>query len=374
MVKKPSKPASEIPMDAASKAASQPESATPLDTKHQQRLLNIFSDAFNPVLSSEEFPDLLQEIKQALYNRDFATAFGREAYLEAYAARWSPTRTLCYATVFLGIRQFLEELKSSGHEKIAGNPDETQSEGWQNLASTTKVDASSSATSQDSSNHKILKVLSIGGCVAEQLALASYLHDTSSQAALTLLDSAPWSAITSRLQTHITTPPQLSKYASASAKAANEALLEPSQLSVRFVRRDVLELEGPELADLAGREPLVVTLMFTLNELYTNGGVGKTTRFLKRLEAILPSGSLLLVVDSPGSYSEAEIGREKKRYPMQWLLDHTLFEKGAPSMKWERLERQDSVWFRLPEDLSYPIQLENMRYQMHLYRREEVLE
>ena len=374
MVKEPSKPASETPTDATSRPASQPASASPPDTKHQQRLLNIFSDAFNPVLSSEDFPDLLQEIKQALYNRDFATAFGREAYLEAYAARWSPTRTLCYATVFLGIRQFLEGLKSSGHGKIAMNPDETQSEGGQDLASTTQVDASSSAITSDSSKEKTLKVLSIGGCVAEQLALASYLRITSSQAALTLLDSAPWSAVTSRLQTHITTPPQLSKYASASAKAANEALLEPSQLSMRFIRRDVLELEESDLADLAGKEPLVVTLLFTLNELYTSGGVGKTTRFLKRLEAVVPSGSLLLVVDSPGSYSEAEIGREKKRYPMQWLLDHTLFEKGAPSVKWEKLEWQDSVWFRLPEDLSYPIQLENMRYQMHLYRREEVLE
>ena len=37
-------------------------------------------------------------------------------------------------------------------------------------------------------------------------------------------------------------------------------------------------------------------------------------------------------------------------------------------MIWEKLESADSVWFRLAEGLRYPIQLENMRYQMHLYR------
>ncbi len=181
-------------------------------------------------------------------------------------------------------------------------------------------------------------------------------------------------------------------------------------------------------------EPLLVTLLFTLNELYTAAGVGPTTAFLRRLSAAACPGTLLLVVDSPGSYSEAAVGRgggaggEKRRYPMQWLLDHTLLRQdppglgrgrgreengarrrekgtvqeegkeeeeeeqkdpppvrsnngdddgdhddteageGAPVMAWEKLESADSVWFRLADGLRYPIQLENMRYQMHLYR------
>ena len=38
------------------------------------------------------------------------------------------------------------------------------------------------------------------------------------------------------------------------------------------------------------------------------------------------------------------------------------------AVTWEKLESADSVWFRLAEGLRYPIPLENMRYQMHLYR------
>jgi 25S rRNA (uracil2843-N3)-methyltransferase len=100
---------------------------------------------------------------------------------------------------------------------------------------------------------------------------------------------------------------------------------------------------------------------------------------------MLSPGALLLVVDSPGSYSTVSIGKtsdsgdesKKKRYPMQWLLDHTLLESAAISNsknasgehQWEKLESRNSEWFRLSDDLRYPVDLEDMRYQIHLYRR-----
>ncbi|KND86663.1 25S rRNA (uridine(2843)-N(3))-methyltransferase [Tolypocladium ophioglossoides CBS 100239] len=333
------------------------------DTKDQQRLLNIFSGAFSRVLSSESFPTLLQEIKQALFNRDFAAAFGREDYLEAYAARWSPTRALCYATVFLGARDYVDQILVLDHgpattdtvdhdQEQQGQPDESEAQ----------------SRSRDSPSSKRLRMLSIGGCAAEHVAFASYIRDTSSQGTLTLLDSAPWSHVAALLQTQLTAAPPLSKYASAAAKAANQPLLLEPQLSLTFSQGDALSLTKDKLAELVGAQPLVVTLLFTLNELYTDGGIGKTTKFVRLLGEVLPQGSLLLVVDSPGSYSEAAVGKEKKRYPMQWLLSHTLLETDTSGYTWERLESQDSIWFRLPEGLSYPIQLENMRYQMHLYK------
>jgi len=81
-----------------------------------------------------------------------------------------------------------------------------------------------------------------------------------------------------------------------------------------------------------------------------------------------------LVVDSPGSYSETMVGSESKKYPMKWLLDHTLLEKENKDdkdslAKWEKIVSEDSRWFRLANSLQYPIPLENMRYQIHLYRR-----
>ncbi|KAI0007944.1 hypothetical protein F4779DRAFT_619148, partial [Xylariaceae sp. FL0662B] len=181
-----------------------------------------------------------------------------------------------------------------------------------------------------------------------------------------------WQGAVEKLQASVTTAPALSKYASAAARAANAALVAPAtRLSTAFIQQDALQLDREELSGLLGRRPLLVTLLFTLNELYTSGGVGRTTALLRNVSAAVPHRSLLLVVDSPGSYSEAAVGKEARRYPMQWLLDHTLLQADRlppECCRWDKLESHDSVWFRLLEGLRYPIALENMRYQMHLYR------
>lgn len=360
-------------------------SPPPLQSQaEQQRLLDVFSNAFKSTLTSDEFAGLLQEVKQALFNRDFATAFGREDYLEAYAARWSPTRTLCYTTVFLGIKEHLDGVLASEEGSFSGKNLELSTQAGLTkdsnaLEQDIEPGEASAETGPDapkperSQPRSTLRMLSIGGCAAEHLAFASYLQSTSSNGHLTLLDSAPWASVISSLESSTNSPPPISKYASAAARAANRALLEPGQLSVEVVQQDVLALDADALTAqcAGGKVPIVVTLLFTLNELYTSGGIGKTTKLLKNLGQALAPGSLVLVVDSPGSYSEAALGKEKKRYPMQWLLDHTLLETETPGYSWEKLQSDDSIWFRLPEGLSYPIPLENMRYQIHLYRLEK---
>lgn len=367
---------------AQSEEASSPP--PPLQSQaEQQRLLDVFSNAFSSVLASDDFSGLLQEVKQALFNRDFATAFGREDYLEAYAARWSPTRALCYTTVFLSIKEHLDGILASEEGSSSGeNLESSAQAGLTQDSNAEEASSSPAETGPDASRaessrpRSILRMLSIGGCAAEHLAFASYLQSTSANGHLTLLDSAPWASVISSLESSTNAPPPISKYASAAARAANRALLKPGQLSVGVVQQDVLALDVDSLtarcaAGGAGGMPAVVTLLFTLNELYTSGGIGKTTKFLKDLGQALAPGSLVLVVDSPGSYSEAALGKEKKRYPMQWLLDHTLLETETPGYSWEKLQSDDSIWFRLPEGLSYPIPLENMRYQIHLYRLEK---
>ncbi|KAM0451343.1 hypothetical protein ACHAO4_006018 [Trichoderma viride] len=353
MVKKqqPKKAASKKPPPAASSTSTPLPPIDPETLKNQQRILTLFSDAFEPVLSSDSFAATLQSIKQSLFNRDFDAAFGSEENLQAYAARWSPTRALCYLSIIEAIASHVDD--------IAALPDSSPSP-------ETSIDEASSHNSR-----VVKKFLCIGGCAAEQIAFASHLHQIASNGILTLLDAGPWGQVVDLLQKQATSPPVLSKYASAAIKAANTPLLEDGQLSTTFSQNDVLAMDKEALKELLGSEPLTVTLLFTLNELYTNGGIGKTTKFLKLLGEILPDRSLLLVVDSPGSYSEAAVGKEKKRYPMQWLLDHTLMDVRTASKdyEWEKLESHDSIWFRLSEELSYPIQLENMRYQMHLYQR-----
>ncbi|KAJ3484661.1 hypothetical protein NLG97_g7000 [Lecanicillium saksenae] len=324
--------------------------ATQLGLPEQQRLLNHFTAAFDAVLTGEAFPQLLQEIKQALFQRDFARAFGREDYLEAYAARWSPTRALCYAGIFRGYLP----------PHLGGSSGGDVSEEAQHQQQGAGVSPQ---------QRRRTKMVCIGGCAAEHVAFASYLQSlessspdpsTSSGGKLTLLDSAPWAGVSAKMQSTLTSPLPLSKYASAAAKATNVPLVSaPEQLDLRILQQDALDVTESQWADI-------------LTPLYTNGGIAKTTKFLKSLEAALPDGALLLVVDSPGSYSVAALGKEQKKYPMQWLLHHTLTDQVVGTAhEWTRLETHDSLWFRLSDQLSYPIQLENMRYQLHLYRKDK---
>ncbi|KAL8689176.1 MAG: hypothetical protein Q9218_005089, partial [Villophora microphyllina] len=215
---------------------------------------------------------------------------------------------------------------------------------------------------------------------------------------VTVIDIAPWSSALQKLHAAITTPPPLSAYASAAVRARNCALVQSEELTCRFVQRDVLEVEGEELRAMF-QGVILVTMMFTLNELYCSS-IAKTTKFLFELTSAVERACLLCVVDSPGSCSTVGLNESRdkrvvdeakgtesgsletkdgKDYPMQWLLDHTLLEvanrdqgrgEGDKEVKkWEKLHENDSRWFRLSEELRYPIKLEDMRMQVHLYQR-----
>ena len=311
----------------------------------QLSLLDVFARTFADELAAPDRDVVLQQIKGDLFNRDFAAAFGREDRLAVYAARWSPPRALCYASIFNGLaEQLCSVLQKSSECRAGDNP------------------------SDGNGNKPRLRMVSVGGGVAELASFATFLACNSQVSAgdICLVDSGPWASAVNRLQHDLTTAPPLPDSASAAAAASNKPFLTPDSLESRFHQHDILSLDGDALGELLGASPVVVTLLFTLNELYTSGGIGKTTSFLLKLGARLAPGSLLLVVDSPGSYAEATVGGSSKKYPMRWLLEHVLLTTAAGA--WEAVETCDSVWFRLAESLRYPIPLENMRYQLHLYR------
>jgi 25S rRNA (uracil2843-N3)-methyltransferase len=331
-----------------------------VDRKHQQRVLDVFRHTFHEVLSSSSFTAKLQNVKQALFDRDFAKAFGDPDSLAVYAARWSPTRALCYAGVFNGIREQLD-LISTHFQADDGKQGDRDSENSVNCPQL----------------ERRIKLLSIGGGAAEVVAFGAFLNQYPSlSGSITLLDSGPWATVVSQLTTRLTTPPTLSKFASEAAKASNTPMVPASRFTSTFLQQDALALGSERLSTLVGSHPLLVTVLFTLNELFTASGIGKTTAFLMDLTSTIPVGSLLLVVDSPGSYSETSVGKEEKRYPMQWLLERIMLgtqREPVNGRRWAKLESQDSVWFRLAgaDALDYPIPLENMRYQLHLYKAED---
>ena len=331
-------------------------SQTGISLNLQQRILNVFKATFADE-SNTDLSGTLQQIKQHLYYRDFSTAFGCEEYLRAYCARWSPSRALGYLQVLVGIDQYLPTaavaIDGGAHDE-ASAPSQTGSDGY-------------------------FKVACLGaGAGAEIAAFAAYLWRCNSyipeerflKLDMTLVDIADWSPVVQSLCTAITQPPKLSAYASPAIKAANVPFVGLESLECRFQRSDLLNMDFSELPILLQAVNLV-TLMFTLNELYSTS-LSQTQRFLLQLGCCLQKGALLLVVDSPGSYSTVQLNGKEKRYPMHWLLDHTLqphSPSGSVETNWQKLVADESRWFRLPDGLSYPIKLENMRYQIHLYQR-----
>lgn len=277
--------------------------------------------------------------------------------MEAYAARWSPSRALAYF-------ELMGELEGRGCGILEGDMMERNGR----------------------------KVLCLGGGAgAEVVGLAGSLRslkdddDGKGESGLQLevlaVDMAPWSSCLEKLVSALTTPPPVSAYASQAVRDANKALINGEDFKVEFLQRDVLDLGEGELGRMCEGVGMV-TLMFTLNELYCTS-VAKTTGLLLDLTEVVRKGVVLLVVDSPGSYStvgvnskgQDEVGTRngEKKYPMQWLLNHTLLEAvngdGREERKWEKMYGEESRWFRLGEDLRYPIVLEDLRMQVHVYRR-----
>lgn len=392
-IKKAAKAPKPQPAAAAASSAPtiQPEC---LPIELQQLVLNIFRSTFPALQDPETLKPVLRDIKIALSARDLETAFGKEEWLEAYAARWSPSRLLGYVNL------------------LAWAVEECKEEAWvQRLLGTRTAGADGSPPVEEKRNPP--RVVCIGGGAAELMAfgaLARLLRpetcgkplgegagieegveklDISSSGAvggsslldLRLVDSAPWGNVISKLHSGLTTPPALSKYASASARASNASFLQPGTMDVSFTQADVLALEKGRLKGIVGDDPAMVTLFFTLNELYTTD-VAKSTKFLLELSFACAKDSLLCVIDSPGSYSETAIGKadeeqkERKKYPMHWLMDHALLRSakgkggdGEGAAMWEKLIVDESRWYKLDESLDYPIGLENIKFQVHLFKR-----
>ena len=332
-----------------------------------QKLLSTFRTAF-PSTFDDHLHTHLQEIKKHLFNREFELAFGRQELLEAYAIRWSASRALGYVKIFEEAFSFLDSCDVSQEAETApGSQNQPSREGEKEEGQT---------------NPSTKTVICLGGGAgAEFVALAGFWQsqNTTEHLMVHAVDFAPWSNTLQKLYQAVTTAPPISAYASASVRAASAPLVSPQQLSYQFSHFNVLEAEHEaELIKLIG-EADVLTLMFTLNELY-NSSLGRTQRILQLVTEYARDGAVLVVVDSPGSYAEVSVGKEgnQKTYPMHFLLDYTLIgdgatageNKGGTSVKaWKKVVDEQSRWFRLPEDLKYPIELENMRFQTHIYTR-----
>ncbi len=281
----------------------------PLSIDLQQSVLDVFPRAF-PFADQLRLKTAIQEVKGHLFMRNFTEAFAKQEYLDAYAVRWSASRALGYTDIFL--------------QKDLGPA-------WAHRSETTPH-------GQESHSSSATRVACIGGGGGAEVAACAAVARSNALSKLEVhsVDLADWSSCLAKLETTLCTPAQLSPYASDSARAANVPLISSEHFGVRFSQQDILAANEGELRNIVGGVHLC-TIMFTLNELFTNS-ISRTTAFLLALTDTMQLGSWLLVVDSPGSYSEVKLGQgqdaKSKQYPMKWLLDHTLQQ--VAQSKWKK--------------------------------------
>ncbi|CAJ2507189.1 Uu.00g083750.m01.CDS01 [Anthostomella pinea] len=345
----------------------------------QQLILNIFRNTFLASKDFDSWKGTLHEVNEALLQRDLVKAFGSEEFKEGYALRWSPSRSLVYVNVLA----CLCDLRQDDH--------------W--VKQLLNLDLPS----------KPARVVCFGGGAAEVMALAGLVRHLLPSAAgkpqqseletsnasqvetpllyLHLIDTADWSSVISKLETGVETPPTLSQYASASARASNSAFLGPNGLNTTFHQVDILSLSSEDLKNTIGSEPLMITFFLTLNDLYTIS-IPKTTALLRKLDILAPQGSVLVVIDSIDASSSPGISNNQLKdssdspppaYSMDWLLDRVLLakpqkdngetEEDKEKPRWEKLTEEKMKQHKLDETLAYPGSLENMRFQLHVFRR-----
>jgi 25S rRNA (uracil2843-N3)-methyltransferase len=357
-------------------------------------------------------------MKAHLYNRDFASAFADASpdLLRAYALRWSASRCLGYVGLLRGVISTILEDPSEQEGTISRN-DEIMpplhvlcigggagaeivalAGAWRVL----QDEVGPSVFQRTAGDNTAL--LAKGGhgieSGVERLSLgdeqdggtrddgAGHHSSPPSEStstprlSITAVDIADWSSVVERLRDTIHSP-------SVKGPRSHPSPLlyrgEQRMIDLSFRHLDILSVSDDDLNTLLGqkgRRTSLITLMFTLNELFTTS-VSKTTQFLLRLTDLTAPGAVLLVVDSPGSYSTLSMGNEtseqtkQRQYPMKFLLDHTLLSVAAE--KWERIASHDSRWWRRDaSQLRYDVnleggeglvKLEDMRFQIHVYRR-----
>jgi len=141
--------------------------------------------------------------------------------------------------------------------------------------------------------------------------------------------------------------------------------MEEDSFTLEFRHQDILDTYDSMAEQFQSAS--VVTSLFTTNELFASSRP-KTLAFLSFLSRTCRSGSLLLIVESVGTYSEISVAG--KVYPLELVLDQTLC--GARSSgSWRVVEKDDGRWYRVSEECKkrYQLQLENTHMLVRLYAK-----
>lgn len=168
---------------------------------------------------------------------------------------------------------------------------------------------------------------------------------------LTICDIADWSNVCDALE------------------SSCDEVLNDSELRLRtnYVHADLLDefstCENPAVYTPLFEKSNLITFMFVLNELFATSK-RDTVTMLQNLIQSMTSGSMLLVVESAGSFSEIQVGSSDTPFMVYKLLD------GIRVL--DKIDGNDAQWFRYDKRMEQsmsPLPLNNMRYFWRIYKK-----
>ncbi|KAJ3276469.1 hypothetical protein HDV01_005092 [Terramyces sp. JEL0728] len=255
---------------------------------------------FDRVFSDKDLKEKRKQIKQFFIKRDFTSIFTDPVLLPIYTVEYIPGRALCYRDMFMKIEELRTYLQNGQEILVLG-----------------------------------------GGNGAELLGIASAMCTFTNQINITIQDLSDYKILPTLM-------------------ASIQNTYNLNNLTMENIIGDLMDPDTVLQYGNSFKNSGLITALFLLNEILAlskKSFVLLITNLVKSMKR----GSLLLVVDSAGSFSEFEVANSEKSYMLFKLLDAIQGFKTLASF--------DSVWYRYPKEITFPLQLNNMRFFLRLYQK-----
>ncbi|KAI8828215.1 hypothetical protein BJ741DRAFT_555339, partial [Chytriomyces cf. hyalinus JEL632] len=268
-------------------------------------IITLFNNACQSTLENMYFNTHRRQIASLFVARDYLAIFGNPSLLQAYVAAYSPSRSLCYYSLFSSSETLKTALQSANFIYSVGAG-------------------------------------SGGELVGITAALSRTTRTTTTLPIFHSQDIADYTTALAPIHTALKT-----------AFPSINLTYESSVFDILSTQQEHVSLKTECVAKAD-----VITCFFILNELLANSKK-EFVAFVKVLVLGMKQGALLVVVDSAGSFSEVAL--QQPTYMVYHLLDAI--------KAFEIVEQSDSQWYRYPQGLHYPAKLNNMRHFLRIYRK-----
>jgi 25S rRNA (uracil2843-N3)-methyltransferase len=343
---------------------------------------------FNCRTPNPKLPTHLRTIKDLFLTRSYHTLFTNPELLPAYVVSYSPSRALCYWDMFIrspALMNCLKKMIMTGrggnvYSLGAGSGGEVIGLGAALVGMEDGVGRDTNTGQQDEDPSAGLSKMSLDSSNQPTAYRPINLH---------VQDIGDYADVFGKLVVTLSEPP---------------FNLKGDRLNITSsFRDDILEFDqngtsssfDSKIQKIASAD--LITAMFLMNELLAESRK-EFVKLVGLLVKHMKTGSLLLVVDSAGSFSEVTLTSSSaspspsssissmskpakpttSRPSTPQLIPAQTASAGRTYMVYhlldkieafEIVEQTDSKWYRFPQELQFPLKLNNIRYFMRLYRK-----